>query len=170
MNNLNNKSLIITLKMDDVSQAYFNEKRKQYYPAYANFVDAHISLFHKLPSDKNIVYDTLNQLCNTNEFDMQIVGIKNIDNFVAYDIVSPALQNIHATMQATYANMLNEKDREILWPHITIHNKATVYKAFKIHEKLLADFKPFCITAIGLTTWFYAKKQWTKKDDYLFTK
>jgi hypothetical protein len=162
-------SLIITLKIDDTSQTFFNEKRKKYYPAYANFVDAHITLFHKLPSDKNIVYDTLNQLCDTNAFDMQVVGIKNIENFVAYDIASLTLQNIHAAMQNAFANMLNETDRELLWPHITIHNKATVYKAFKTHEKLLVDFKPFSITAIGFTTWLYAKKVWEKKEDYLFT-
>ncbi len=167
---INKKSLIITLKIDDASQDFFNEKRKQYYPAYANFVDAHITLFHKLPSDKNIIYQTLQQLCNTHAFNMQVVDIKNIDNFVAYDIVSPALQNIHATMQATFTNMLNEKDRETLWPHITIHNKATVYKAFKTHKKLLEDFKPFSITIIGFTTWYYAKKEWIKKEDYLFTK
>jgi hypothetical protein len=163
-------SLIITLKIDDVSQTFFNEKRKQHYPAYANFVDAHITLFHKLPSDKQIVYDTLQGLSTANIFDMQVVGIKNIDNFVAYDIASPTLKNMHTKMQNTFANMLNEKDKEILWSHITIHNKATVYKAFKTHQKLLEDFVPFSITAIGFTTWFYAKKQWVKKEDYLFTK
>jgi 2'-5' RNA ligase superfamily len=168
MNTTTKKSLIITLKIDDASQSFFNEKRKQHFPAYANFTDAHITLFHKLPSDKNIVYETLQQLCNTKIFDMQIVGIKNIGNFVAYDIVSATLQNIHAEMQTIFASMINEKDREILWPHVTVHNKATVYKAFKTHEKLLEDFKPFSITAIGFTTWFYAKKSWVKKEDYLF--
>jgi 2'-5' RNA ligase superfamily len=165
----NKHSLIITLKIDDASQTFFNEKRKQHYPAYANFVDAHITLFHKLPSDKQIVYDTLDEISKTNIFEMQVVGIKNIENFVAYDITSPNLQNIHLEMQKTFANMLNEKDKEILWPHITIHNKATVYKAFKTHKKLLVDFKPFSITAIGFTTWLYAKKVWVKKEDYLFS-
>jgi 2'-5' RNA ligase len=169
MNNLNKKSLIITLKIDDASQTFFNEKRKQHYPAYANFVDAHITLFHKLPSDKEIVYETLEQLCKTNTFYMQVVGIKNIENFVAYDIASPTLQAIHAQMQTAFANMLNEKDEEKLWPHITVHNKATNYKAFKTHQKLLEDFVPFSITAIGFTSWLYAKKQWIKKENYLFT-
>jgi hypothetical protein len=165
---INKHSLIITLKIDDTSQQFFNEKRKQYFPAYANFVDAHITLFHKLPSDKQILYDTLDEISKTNIFEMEVVGIKNIENFVAYDISSPILQNIHSAMQASFENMLNEKDRELLWPHITVHNKATVYKAFKTHEKLLLDFKPFNITAIGFTTWFYAKKAWVKKEDYLF--
>jgi hypothetical protein len=163
------KSLIITLKIDDAAQTFFNEKRKQHYPAYANFVDAHITLFHKLPSDKNIVYETLQKLSNLNAFDMQVVGIINIANFVAYDILSPTLQDIHAEMQKDFANMLNEKDKKILWPHVTVQNKATVYKAFKTHEKLLDDFKPFSITVIGFTTWFYGKKEWTKKEDYLFS-
>jgi 2'-5' RNA ligase superfamily len=168
MNNLNKKSLIITLKIDETSQTFFNEKRKQHYPAYANFVDAHITLFHKLPSDKEVVYDTLRQVSKTNTFGMQVGSIKNIENFVAYDVASPTLQNIHVEMQTAFANMLHEKDKEILWPHITVHNKATVYRAFKTHEKLLETFKLFTITAIGFTTWFYAKKEWIKKEDYLF--
>jgi 2'-5' RNA ligase superfamily len=168
MNYTSKKSLIITLKIDEASQAFFDTKRKQHYPAYANFVESHITLFHKLPSDKDIVCDTLLQLSKTIVFEMKVVGIKNIENFVAYEINSPTLQNLHATMQRDFINMLNEKDRDILWPHITIHNKATVYKAFKTHEKLFVDFKPFNITAIGFTTWFYAKKTWVKKEDYLF--
>jgi hypothetical protein len=168
MNITNKKSLIINLKIDDVSQTFFNEKRKQYYPAYANFVDAHVTLFHKLPSDKEIVHETLEQLCKTDIFYMQVVGIKNIENFVAYDIVSHTLQAIHVQMQTAFANMLNEKDKEILWPHITVHNKATEYKAFKTHQKLVENFEPFSITAIGFTTWFYAKKVWVKNADYFF--
>ena len=164
----NKNSLIITLKIDDASQTFFNEKRKQYYPAYANFVDAHITLFHKLPSDKEIVYETLEQLYKTDIFHMQVVGIKNIENFVAYDLASPTLQAIHAQMQTVFANMLNEKDKDKLWPHITVHNKATNYKAFKTHQKLLEDFVSFSITAIGFTSWLYAKKRWIKKEDYLF--
>jgi 2'-5' RNA ligase superfamily len=164
----NKRSLIITLKIDDISQQFFNEKRKQYFPAYANFVDAHITLFHKLPSDKDFVYETLELLSKTSVFDMQVGDIKNIENFVAYEITSSTLQTMHAAMQTAFASMLNEKDKEILWPHITVHNKATIYKAFKTYEKLLADFKPFNITAIGFTTWFYAKKAWVKKEDYLF--
>jgi 2'-5' RNA ligase superfamily len=168
MNDTNKKSLIITLKIDDASQAFFSEKRKQHYPAYANFIEAHITLFHKLPSDKQIVYDTLQALSNTSTFEMEVVDIKNIENFVAYDIVSQTLQNLHKAMQAKFTSMLNEKDKEILWPHITVHNKATIYKAFKTHQKLLVDFKSFNITAIGFTTWYYAKKAWVKKEDYLF--
>jgi hypothetical protein len=168
MNKPNKKSLIITLKIDENSQSFFDEKRKQLYPAYANFIDAHITLFHKLPSDNEMVFDTLKQLSKTTIFSMEVKGIKNIENFVAYEIVSSTLQTTHAIMQNTFINMLNEKDREVLWPHITVHNKATAYKAFKIHEKLMVDFKPFSIDAIGFTTWYYTKKTWVKKDDYLF--
>lgn len=168
MNNTNKKSLIITLKIDEKSQEFFNLKRKQYYPAYANFVNAHITLFHKLPIDNLIVQDILFDLCKTNVFEMQIVGIKIINNFVAYEITSFTLQNIHAKMQTTFANMINEKDKEKLWPHITIQNKATSYKALKTHKILITDFVPFSITAKGFTCWFYQQKKWTWHADYLF--
>ena len=43
--------LVVALKIDEQSQLFFNEKRTMFFPAHANYVDAHITLFHKLPSN-----------------------------------------------------------------------------------------------------------------------
>ncbi|WP_208644854.1 2'-5' RNA ligase family protein [Mucilaginibacter kameinonensis] len=45
------KTLILTLRLDEESQAFFDEMRKRHFPQERNFLKAHLTLFHQLPSD-----------------------------------------------------------------------------------------------------------------------
>ncbi len=162
------RSLIITLLLDEASQLFFDKQRKLYFPAYANFTNAHLTLFHKLPANEIQVQEIFEQIFTIDKFDMQVVNIQNNHNFIAYEISSPYLVDIHSTLQIAFSKFLHLKDREILWPHITIQNKVTEYKAKKTHQKLLETFVPFTITAIGISSWFYTKNKWEKQRDIYF--
>ncbi len=165
---INKRSIIITLKIDNASQLFFDSQRKLYFPAYANFTCAHLTMFHKLPSNEILIKAALQQLSSIDTFEMQVTNIKNIGNFIAYEISSPTLQAIHQKLQIAFTHWLLLKDRQPLWPHITIQNKATDYKAMKTHQKLMETFAPFPIQAIGFTSWFYTKNKWEKEADYFF--
>ena len=162
------RSLIITLLLDEVSQAFFDKQRKLYFPAYANFTDAHLTLFHKLPVHEIQVQKTLEQISHQEKFDMQVINLKNIHNFIAFEIESSKLSAIHAALQTAFTNLLHFKDKEKLWPHITILNKATAYKAKTTHKKLMETFVPFTIKAMGVSTWIYTKNNWEKQTDIYF--
>ena len=41
--------LIVTLKLDDAAQTYFNALRRQHFPPAINYLGAHLTLFHHLP-------------------------------------------------------------------------------------------------------------------------
>jgi len=41
--------LILTLTLDEASQAFFDEQRRQYFPPKINYLSAHLTLFHALP-------------------------------------------------------------------------------------------------------------------------
>ena len=161
-------SLIITLKLDETSHKFFDEQRKKYYPAYANFIDAHLTLFHKLPNHNEAVMQSILSLSSVASFTMDVKNIWLKENFIAYEFTSTILQQLHLQMQAALSIWLSYKDTQLLWPHITIQNKATKYKAYKTHGQLLLQFAPFCCTAIGLTIWEYANKKWTKNIDVPF--
>lgn len=162
------QSLIITLIIDDTAQQFFNEKRLQFYPAYANFVPAHLTLFYNLPVGNNLVQATLLKMISTVQFQMKVNSLICINNFVAYQIESSDLANIHLDIQFALKKFLHYKDLQPLWPHITIQNKGTAYKAFKTHQYLTLQFAPFNITALGFSTWLYANKRWAKDEDFLF--
>ena len=160
--------LVVTLQIDESSQLFFNEQRNKYFPAHANYVPAHITLFHKLPSDNIDIQNALASFARRPTFELLITDLKLHKTSVAYSIQSETLQQLHANMQQTFAPYLIQKDRKILAPHITIQNKVTAYKAFKTHAFLHAGFNPFTAQTLGFTSWYYVKGYWEKKDEYLF--
>ena len=160
--------LVVTLKIDEPSQLFFDKQRTAYFPAHANYVPAHITLFHKLPVDNFVIENGLATFAKHPAFELLITDIMLHNLSVAYSIQSDALQKLHGQMQHTFAPFLIRNDRKILTPHITIQNKVTAYKAYKTHALLMQDFKPFVLQALGYTSWFYVKGYWELKEEYLF--
>ena len=162
------KTLIITLLIDDTSQLFFEEKRKLYFPAHANFTGAHITLFHSLP-DVNLVFDTIQNICkNINQFTLTVNKVIHNKSFNAYEIGSTNLLVLHKNLQKAFDGILSKKDLKTLHPHVTIQNKTTAYKAEKTYKLLQQNFQPFEINGLGFTCWYYSKKCWEKQGDYLF--
>ena len=160
--------LVITLKIDEPSQLFFDKQRTAYFPPHANYVPAHITLFHKLPAGNPAVENGLTAFAKHLAFELNVTDIILQKTSVAYSIQSKKLQQIHAQMQQTFEPYLIHNDRKLLTPHITIQNKVTAYKAYKTHAFLIADFKPFMVQALGYTSWYYVKGYWEKKKEYLF--
>jgi hypothetical protein len=161
--------LIVTVTLDKASHVYFTELRNRYFPAYCNFLEAHLTFFHRLPSSLSIIDESLRRSAERTLMNLEVTGIKNIGNGVVFNIISDELQQLHKDMQRTFDKYLITQDRKKLRPHITVQNKVTAYKAKQTMEKLSQDFKPFAIQAIGFNTWLYLKGPWQKVDDYLFT-
>ena len=168
MPHANKVTLIITLKIDEASQVFFDEQRNTHFPAHANFVPAHITLFHKLPGSNIIIENGLAAFAKLSSFELLITNIIVQKTSVAYSIESEILQHLYAQMQKTFDPYLISNDRKILTPHITIQNKVTAYKAYKTHALLMKDFKPFVVQALGFTSWYYVKNYWEKKEEYLY--
>jgi hypothetical protein len=160
--------LIITLSLDKPSQDYFTELRNQYYPRYCNQLDAHLTLFHHLPSDLPGIAEILQTAVKRKVIGLQVTGVGNTGNGVAFKVVSEELLQLHKEMQLLFEPHLRSKDKTELWPHITVQNRVTAYKAKQTQEMLMKDFKPFSIQGIGLATWLYLKGPWQALDDYLF--
>lgn len=160
--------LVVTLKIDEPSQLFFNEQRSRHFPAHANYVPAHVTLFHKLPAGNSAIENGLAAHSKHPTFELLTVNLILQKTSVAYSMQSDALQQLHAQMQQTFEPYLIRNDRKTLTPHITIQNKVTAYKAFKTHALLLTDFKPFVAQALGFTSWYYVKGYWEKKNECLF--
>jgi hypothetical protein len=160
--------LIITLMIDPASQAFFSAQRKRYFPAHANYLDAHLTLFHKLPSENNLIDETLITLSKRAPFEMEAAELKSIGNGTAYYVSSEKVIQLHTKMQQTFDPFLIGKDRQKIWPHITVQNKVTANKAHLLLKELSENFRPFTIIATGFATWYYLKGPWQKKAEYRF--
>lgn len=161
--------MILTLQLDPAATGLFNRLRRLYYPAYANVVDAHLTLFHRLPADEPGVVAALAKIQARAAFTLQVNGLQRYLHGIAYTLTSEPLQVLHQSLQQEWAHWLIWRDQQSLQPHITIMNKVTAWKAQGVYEKLLADFQPFDIQATGLQLWRYEKGPWGLVETFCFT-
>jgi hypothetical protein len=165
-----NSPLIITLSLDKASHDYFTQLRHRYFPRYCNWLEAHLTLFHSLPAAAPGITEKLQELMKQSAIDLQVTGVVNTGKGVAFTIVSEELLKLHKEMQGFFAPWLRSKDRAELWPHITVQNSVTAYKARLTKEELIKNFEPFSIQGIGFASWLYLKGPWQPVHTYLFTK
>ena len=85
--------LILTLRMDDLSQQGFNRLREEHFPKGRNFIPAHLTLFHKLPGDREgEISETLQALSRQQEpFLLTATGLVFMGRGVGYRLESPML-------------------------------------------------------------------------------
>ncbi|WP_291909476.1 2'-5' RNA ligase family protein [Chitinophaga sp. CB10] len=161
--------MILTLQMEDSAQAYFNALRKAHFPAHANYLDAHITLFYKLPDEQPIIADALPELVRRPPLLLDVRGIFSFGSGCAYTAHSDELLQLHGKMQQLWRQFLPKKDQQPLHPHITVQNKVTAFKAARTKELLLENFSPFQVKTTGLHTWKYLHGPWKPLAFYPFS-
>ena len=162
------RPLIITLALSDTDQQFFNVLRKTHFPSHSNYLQAHITLFHSLPSDEPFITEQLAIFAQRTTMTLQVSRLSNMGHGVAYSLISEDLQQLHVRMQEAFKPWLMKQDQQKLWPHITIQNKVTTFKAQQLYEQLQADFTPFDVKATGFNTWIYLKGPWKAVANYSF--
>ncbi|RYY70620.1 MAG: 2'-5' RNA ligase family protein [Chitinophagaceae bacterium] len=161
--------LILSILLEEASHLYFTNLRNQYFPKHCNYLEAHLTLFHRLPSGNALIHKTLEDICKRPKMELPVTAIKSMGNGVAFELRSPELAGLHKTLQQKFSRFLITQDRNKLWPHITIQNKVTAFKAATTLAVLQKDFKPFTVQAIGIGSWLYKNGPWEKQADYMFS-
>jgi len=152
--------LIVTLELDTEQKGYFNALRKTYFPNHANHLEAHLTMFHHLPSGNEFVMHVLQDYANRAIFPLEVSHLVNFGKGVAFQLYSAELQQIHSEMQQALSQFLKRHDLKPIWPHITIQNKVTSFKAQQTLDFLKDSFEPFEINAIGFGIWYYIGGPW----------
>lgn len=160
--------LILTAKLDESSQLFFDKLRTTHFPKHINYLKAHCTLFHKLPSSEALMTETLIETARRPSITMNISGIHNIGNGVIYKIDSTELLSVHQSLQRSFAAWLINQDRQSYKPHITIQNKVTAFKAAALYNELSKEFEPFTIKAVGISAWLYLGGPWQHVRDFDF--
>ncbi|KAA5532092.1 2'-5' RNA ligase family protein [Taibaiella lutea] len=155
-----NYPLIVTLELDKESKTYFNSMRKNYFPNHANYLDAHLTLFHHLPSNNHFIMDTLQGFIHKPCFRLTVSHLVNFEKGIAFNLHSEELKELHTAMQEAFDPFLKKHDKKPLWPHITIQNNVTAFKAQRTLEILQQDFQPFEVVATGISVWYYIGGPW----------
>jgi hypothetical protein len=152
--------MILTLELEEPSQIIFDGLRQKYFPAHANFIAAHLTLFHTLPFGNTVIDEIVSKAARRPTFNMEVASVRNLGKAVVFEIVSDELQLLHQEMQLALDGWLTHKDRERIWPHITIQNKVSAFKAAAVYAELASSFEPYSIRAMGIKSWRYIKGPW----------
>ncbi|WP_345952027.1 2'-5' RNA ligase family protein [Mucilaginibacter sp. PAMB04274] len=161
--------LILTLTLDEDSQQYFNELRREHFPPERNYLNAHLTLFHHLPSDRDQIFSDILLAVKTYQImQLAVTEIKSIGSGVAFKIESTPLMQLHRYLQQLWQPWLTPQDKQTLWPHITIQNKVEPNQAMLLEAQLEQDFKPFTARGLGLSVHEYQGGPWKFKKSFEF--
>ncbi|MDX2216808.1 MAG: 2'-5' RNA ligase family protein [Oculatellaceae cyanobacterium bins.114] len=172
MSNLHlpNLPLILTLKLDQTTFERFNEWRQQYFPPAKNFLPAHVTLFHKLPSEQETaIHQTLQHFCEgTSILSLHFPTLRSLGQGVAIEIQSSELIELRKQLARGWSDWLSTQDRQGYRPHITIQNKVSVGEAQQVYQQLMSQWNPSDGYGEGLLLWRYEGGPWTLIHEFLF--
>lgn len=157
---------ILTLRLDEASHSYFDGMRKRYFPPKRNHLEAHLTLFHKLPVSNETICSLEDFRSST--FEVWVPGLINLGNGVAYKVESAQLNRLHESLKTLFYGQLTAQDRQGFRSHVTIQNKVSSEQAKVLFKELSTDFKPFSVRAIGLDLWKYLGGPWSHQKSFLF--
>ncbi|MCZ4222588.1 2'-5' RNA ligase family protein [Pedobacter rhodius] len=150
--------LILTLRIDEENQFFFNQQRLRYFPPSKNVLQAHLTLFHQLPDDFK-TYDILERL-ESQVFNLSVTGLIHLGHGVGYRIESAELHALRAKLSGYFSTVLIPQDKQGFRPHITIQNKVSPAEASQLFQECSAAFTPMLIEAQGLDLWRYLNGPW----------
>jgi 2'-5' RNA ligase len=165
------RPLILTLKMDDRSQGRFDRLRELHFPPERNYLNAHLTLFHKLPGDRETGISTdLQEVCRDQApLTLTATGLRSLGRGVAFELTSPGLMSLRRELARRWGPWLGPQDRQGFKPHVTVQNKASPETARTLREQLQATFSPFEVESVGLSLWRYLDGPWEPAGTYLFS-
>jgi 2'-5' RNA ligase len=164
------KPLILTARIAEGDKAPFDLLRKTHFPPDRNFLDAHLTMFHRLPGEyTDRIVEHLKRVTEARSpINAEVSGIRHLGAGVAFTIDSAALQDVRARLKEAFLPWLGPQDMQKWQPHITIQNKASKDRADRLYQELRAEFQPHQIEIIGVDLWKYLDGPWQHATSAIF--
>ena len=166
---LSDRPLVLTLRLDERTQARFDRERSAHFPPGRTAVGAHVTLFHALPgAARSRVEEELAHEQHRAPFVVEVTEPFPLGRGVAYGLRSPSLDALHRELQERWSAELTPQDRQRFRAHVTVQNKVTPDQARATLALLLAAHRPVVATAEGLQLWRYDGGPWALLGRYDF--
>jgi len=160
--------VIVTLLLDERSQAFFDRLRREHFPAERLVVGAHVTLFHDLPDDAGTVVARVLAELRPAPSDVAVTGLRSLGRGVAFTLEARGAAALRDRLAGEFADRLTPQDRQPWRPHVTVQNKVQPEAARALLARLSAGFAPFTARAEGLALWHYRGGPWEPAAAYRF--
>ena len=162
--------LILTLKLDQETQQYFNQFREKYFPPERNYLDAHLTMFHHLPGEEIAgICETLDKIsAEFSPFEIKFPKWRFLGKGVAADVESKKLIDLRKQLAEIWQDRLTRQDSQKFKPHITIQNKVAPEKARRLFNNLSELKRLPNGFGEGLQLWHYMGGPWKLEREFLF--
>ncbi|QJY47432.1 2'-5' RNA ligase family protein [Pseudonocardia broussonetiae] len=166
---MDDRPLILTLRLDPASQERFDALRRAHFPSGRNHLAAHVTLFHALPAvHADDVRADLAEATGRAPFAVEVAGLRSLGRGVAYVLRSPELDALRAALAGRWRPWLTPQDAQRFSAHVTVQNKVAPDAARALLDALTAEFVPGTARAEGLDLWRYAGGPWEFDGGYGF--
>jgi 2'-5' RNA ligase len=153
-------STIVTVRLDEESQARFEALRQRHFPPERNVVPAHVTVFHTLPDGDEVAAVLGVAAAEQRRFAVEWTGLRPLGRGVAYVLRAPELVPLQARLAEVFAEHVTAQDRQGFRPHLVVQNKATAEAARRLLEELEQEPMPAASQAVGLDWWEYLGGPW----------
>lgn len=155
--------LILTLKMDEQSQAFFEGKRRAYFPTERNVLKAHLMVFHQLPCTGETI--SFLKAFRFPGFVAKATGLMKLGRGVAYRIACDEIKQLHQLLSKHFYPVLSAQDRQGYRPHVTVQNKVSPETANSLFKTLNSGFVPFQVGIEAIQVFSYLGGPWQHEFD-----
>ncbi|WP_116108988.1 2'-5' RNA ligase family protein [Lewinella sp. IMCC34191] len=158
-----NRPMIVTAWIKPEDLDLFNRLRAALFPKERNYLSAHVTLFHHIPSAvrQEFIADCHDQYSGRPPLTMHVKAPFLLGGGVAYSLECEELSRIRAKLREQFAPVLTaQDDRPWNRPHITVQNKVDPGEAKRTLAHLQPRFEPCTIEARGLSFYRYDGGPW----------
>lgn len=162
--------IIVTALFGRGDQGWFDQQRKEFFPAERNVLAAHCTLFHHLPPSvaDELKHRLTQETRGVRAPEARVAGLMSLGRGVAYRIDSTVLSHIRAGLAEAFVGLLTPQDAGGWRPHVTIQNKVEPRVAKLLLANLQRDFRPRPVEVAGLATWWYRGGPWEPLSRHMF--
>lgn len=159
---------IVTLGIDAHAHAVLDALRRRHFPPERNFLAAHVTLFHALPSEhETVVRETLAEFARATEpFALRFAGARFLGRGVAIDVQAEPLAGLRRALATRFAPWLTAQDSQPFRPHVTVQNKVEPASARRLHAELTATWSGLDGRAESLLLWRYLGGPWAPLGEF----
>ncbi len=161
---------ILCLKMDAVSLQRLSAWRKQYFPPERNFLEAHLTLYHRLPfTATQLILSTLKTFAqNQLVFPLSFEELTHQGGFLGIKAAPSEVLQVKGALDRAFDLWLAPQDRQKIMPHVTVMNNAPPEATGEALRLLKQEFAPWQGRAEGLQLFRYRQGPWEWVADFLF--